>query len=262
MRKFIMALLAILLAVTNTGYAEENVAWELVGQYEIKWARFNVNAIPAWQHAIYKEEGVQYDTMLLMRAVNQLECWDQDWFCLGLNAADAGPFQINRIHKQDYEYSAMLVKRGREQVEEAKRSKNWEWVIVTRNELFRFQVRWTFDRMKRLAKQFAHKVDYYSLPRHKQVWYQAVWHNGNTKIKYGKQFRFYYWDKAVKAWQVLSMAQGKEYRTAPAKKSPKLAAEVSEPEPAITETPEFPELEAAELSIDPPAKEGFIFPLL
>lgn len=37
--------------------------------------------------------------------------------------------------------------------------------------------------MKRLAKQYEKKTNYSKLPREKQVWYQAVWHNGATRMK-------------------------------------------------------------------------------
>lgn len=56
----------------------------------------------------------------MMRTANQLECGDPDGFCMGLNAADAGPFQINRIHRNDYAYSAKLVKAGIREREKAK----------------------------------------------------------------------------------------------------------------------------------------------
>lgn len=56
-------------------------------------------------------------------------------------------------------------------------------MVRLRDELFEFQAKWTYERMKRLAERFADKVGYYSLPREKQVWYQAVWHNGNTKMR-------------------------------------------------------------------------------
>lgn len=76
-----------------------------------------------------------------------------------------------------------MVEDGKAAVIEARSTKDWTQVISIRDQLFKFQAQWTWDRMKRLAKQYEKKTNYSKLPREKQVWYQAVWHNGATRMK-------------------------------------------------------------------------------
>lgn len=221
---------------------------------------FNVNAIPEWQKPLYEKLGIPYSTQLLMRTVNQLECGDENGFCLGLNASDAGPFQINRIHKAEYAESVRLVKAGKAAWEISMRTGDWKETVRIRDKLFLYQAAWTYERMKRLAKAYGWKVNYENLPREKQVWYQAVWHNGNTKMKNGRQFRYYYGDKAVKHWKVLSQ-KGKP-SAAVAKAPAPLASKPLRKEPTETfEAPAFPELETLE-AFDLPDTEGFYLPSL
>lgn len=242
MRKVIAALVA--LVFTSCSIAHAEWAWKPVGSYVHGKYEFTVNQIPDWQSSIYKKLGISLDTQLLMRTLNQLECRDIDGFCFGLNAADAGPFQINQIHgmhyripekywyhpKDDYGKSRYLVKAGQSARKKALEDGNWSEVIRIRDELFSFQAKWTFERMKRLAKQYEEKVWYSTLPREKQVWYQAVWHNGNTKMQGWKQFRFWYGDKAVKHWRILAHAVSpKQYAVASQQIKAETRATVNEP---------------------------------
>ena len=176
---------------------------ETLGTYKFGNYTFTTDSIPDWQLRIYQDMGVPGKTQLLLRTINQLECGHQDGFCMGLNESDAGPFQINRIHGKDYTYSRDMVKKGIAAIEKAKVSGDWSETIQIRDELFRFQAQWTWDRMKRLAATLGKKW-YATASREDQVWHQAVWHNGNRKIVNGTEFRFMYGNKAVTHWKILS----------------------------------------------------------
>lgn len=255
LRLFVTALLVLLIGYHSTAEAEE---WNLIGKYVNGKRTFNVNAIPVWQEKIYDELWINESTRLLMRTVNQLECWDENWFCA--NRYDAGPFQINTIHGRDYRHSVYLVNKWRNQIEEAKKSGNYEGVIKTRDELFKFQATWTFERMKRLARQYWKKVDYATLPREKQVWYQAVWHNGNTSLQSGREFRFWYWDKAVKHWTLLSSATKKQYAVASRVDVVELKVKEEIPDTSLDWTLKVPDAEAYVRRERLPETEGFLIP--
>ena len=248
----------------SMAYADEDVYGKQVWSYYMGSAKFNVNMVPEWQVQIYRDLGINQDTMLLMRTVNQLECWDPDWFCMWLNAADAGPFQINFIHgmiyripekdgyhpNDDYGKSRYLVKAGRKARSKAMSDWDWKETVRIRNELFAFQAKWTWERMKRLANQYQRKTDYSNRNRTEQVWLQALWHNGNTKMKNGRQFRFFYADKAVKHYTLLKSAYWTErFVLASDSRPPTPKDQVKETYPKVNPTVEevpvsFPDLEA------------------
>lgn len=198
MKKLISLLAVLVFGFTSYHLtANEDVTWAHIATYSIgKW-KFNVNAIPEWQAHIYNQLGIPLKTQLLLRTVQQLECNQINGFCL--NSSDGGPFQINQIHWQAYKHTAQLIKEWRAHCTAAEKTGNWNFCIKTRNELFEYQARWTWERMKRFSR-----ADWYDwLSREKQVWHQAVLHNGNTRMLGTRQFRYYYADKAVAHWKIL-----------------------------------------------------------
>lgn len=124
--------------------------------------------------------------------------------------------------------------------------------------------------MKRLAKQFENRTNYSTQSRERQVWLQALWHNGNTKITNGREFRFWYADKAVKHYRILV---GADKMVATVKINPVKTVKLNPPLPVPEPIPEeiqdfeedipvFPELLVSEITIAPPAMGDFYFPEL
>jgi len=169
---------------------------KILEYYTYAWNKFAVVDIPTYQIEIYKELWIPLDYILMGRTINTLECGDENWFCLSKSKKypwtypDAWPFQINQINASAHEYSETLVKRGRNEVKKAKINWDWNKVIEIRNLLFKFQAKWTYDRMKRF-KQKCKADKLYKIMR-----CQAILHN------WGK-YRYDYGNKASESIKIL-----------------------------------------------------------
>jgi hypothetical protein len=165
------------------------LAWDIISKFKYLWKWYVVRSIPDWQLKIYKELNIWTGSMFKMRTLNTLECGDNYWFCF--NGADAGPFQINQIHKDDFKWSKYLVIQGRNAIA-------W-WDIKSaeaiRYTLFKFQAKWVAKRMSSMDKQFCHRFKTDDL----KMKCQAQKHNGNTK----NWFYIRYSERAVESYKLL-----------------------------------------------------------
>lgn len=132
---------------------------EVLQTYEF-WGKKNLFKIPDWKMKIYYKHDISLETIIKLHTLNSIECGRWDWLC---NRADSDvwPFQINFIHKKEFKKSLELIKEKKVE------------------ELFEYQMLWTWARMKRMEKNFCKKRQTQS----KKMECQAILHNWGKKAK-------------------------------------------------------------------------------
>lgn len=165
---------------------QNKIYWEeVISTYNLLWREYIVKSIPTWKYNILKSKWIINESLLLIHTLNTLECWREDWFCIAggsTNHADAWPLQINQVNREAHLYSEQLI-----------RERNKE-------QLYSFQVDWVIARIRRLDKGICKWKIWIN-----RVRCQATHHNWNTRYQaqYG-QFRYFYWEKAVRSYNKLS----------------------------------------------------------
>lgn len=98
--------------ITNTfskfNFLNTKYDWFVISKVISGNTSYNVFKIQDWKLDIYEKYSIIYwldeDYILNLNAINNIECWDINWFC-SRNWSDIWPFQINYIHEESHQYS-------------------------------------------------------------------------------------------------------------------------------------------------------------
>lgn len=159
--------------------------WNLLTDNQIviwKTQYKSVLSIPKWKNDIMNEFNLTVDEKLFYSSINNIECWDETWFCVSPGGWNAGPFQMNKIHGDNFYYSKKLIN---------------EW---NKEELYRFQLNWTINRMKSGEKRICNGYKQESL-------FTCLYkfHNWNNTVIWtdGTKYKDLYATKALLVYKFL-----------------------------------------------------------
>lgn len=163
----------------------------VITQFKFSGHTHNVFEVPKWKNDILDDLGYDRNLKLFLFALNNIECWLEDWSCI--NSADSWPFQINQIHKEDYKYSKYLIDYPYKQEYKYNRWQMFELDYdYAKKELYKFQAKWTVDRISRLK----YLCDYTKLENRIECYW--VLHNWNNKLAQDwKPWKYHYWKKLM-----------------------------------------------------------------
>lgn len=167
--------------VVNAEYKEEVFKWNENSEdlhTSVQYKGYN-QAVTAYKAQIGTMVAKWYSNtrMLDLLALKSMECHQYDGNCKGLKMRDIWPFQINIIHREQYDHSLKLMK-----------SENWSELFVyqlnyanglVESYMDRFCNKWAFDYIGMTytnEKRFkCVAVSYNWSPRFKQMYSELAW---------------------------------------------------------------------------------------
>jgi len=137
--------------------------WNILWTFKMWTTTRNWFKVPDWKVKIYLKKDIDKNYFLTLSAINNMECGLENGACF--NWADAWPFQINQIHRDDFAKSRKMVDKIKSTQDEQ-----------IMKDLFEYQLDWTVNRLNRLKWSFCSWKTGDNLTR-----CMAILHNGNNR---------------------------------------------------------------------------------
>lgn len=155
---------------------------EVIWTYYLWKKSYPIYSLAQWKYDIMENFWLTDAQKIHYLVINSLECGREDWFCK--SQFDSWYFQINKIHKEEYNKSNKLINENKSK------------------ELFTFQLKWTHDRLQSYINRICSKWTNGNINTIFSCMLKV--HNGNNKIigPWWYRFKDYYATK----WLALKQA--------------------------------------------------------